>query len=611
MERYRRELWPSKSRYERIFGVVVIVALLGAWFTDLVVLGTSTLSFALLGLRALQAGCVLPMVVGAYRGERPGWQDTARLIFAAGVPSFMILIFTLKPTTIGLQGWTMVAIWFIVGIGVRGPFRAKAIAVGASYVLYLGHLVYVVGRLHDSYAKPNELFTVCVLGAFAAVWSPWYAERNEQARLREHFLRRRVEDEVELRREREAALEIAKDAAEDAERDARRAHARAEGESARRARMVADLSHDLRTPMAAIVGLVDVLHESDMTEEQRAQLDIVRTSNRTLLALLDDILDLSRLEAKKVSLEPTRAPLRATLATPALLQRAVAAKKGIALDLVFGAELPEHAMLDTKRVHQLVTNLVGNAVKFTDKGSVTMTVTLRDATPDGGTLRVEVRDTGIGFTAEQRDQLFERFEQADETIAPRFGGTGLGLAICHALTTLMGGTIGTESTPGEGALFWFEIPLRLAAEPAAAEPRAELPRMRILLAEDNPVNRQVLALMLRSLGQDVTCVADGEAAWSALSSEAFDLALLDLRMPKMAGDEVVRRLRASDGVGRRQYVVALTATASDDDRNRFFEAGLDALYGKPIDSAGLRQLLTVEGERSRLRAAAESGVHAR
>lgn len=517
----------------------------------------------------------------------------------------MILVFTLKPTNVAIQGGTMVALWFIVGAGVRGPFRPKVVALGATYALYLAHLFYVTSSLRDAYGKPNELIAMCVLGAFAAFWSPWYAHRNEQAQLREHFLRRRVEDEVELRRQREAALEVAKDVAEAAEREAKRARERAEGEADRRARLVAELSHDLRTPMAAIVGLVDLLHGSNLSEEQREQLAILRSSNRTLLALLDDILDLSRVEAKQISLAPARVPLRATLGAPALLQRSVAEKKGIELRVVFDADLPEFAMLDTTRVHQLVTNLVGNAVKFTEKGSVTMTVTLRDPTPEGGTLRVEIQDTGIGFSEDQRDRLFERFEQADDTIAPRFGGSGLGLAICRGLVELMGGAIGAESRPGDGSLFWFEVPLRRgeAEEVPPVAPRAELARMRVLLAEDDPVSREVLALMLRSLGQDVVCVTDGEAAWRELSSTHFDLALVDLRMPRMSGDEVVRRLRASEGNGVRQHVVALTATASEEERRRFFEAGLDALYPKPIDAAGLRRLLTVEGERSRARAA--------
>jgi CheY-like chemotaxis protein len=278
------------------------------------------------------------------------------------------------------------------------------------------------------------------------------------------------------------------------------------------------------------------------------------------------------------------------------------------MKLEFDPKLPRFALVDPARLQQILINLLGNALKFTQSGSVTLKAEPRLWAGRRGTLRVEVVDTGIGFSEEQGARLFQRFSQAEASTAQRFGGSGLGLSICKGLVTLMNGSIGATSEVGEGACFWFEIPIEESAPPSDGKELAHVPVMRVLLAEDNPVNQMVLSLMLQKLGQTVRVASDGQEALRLLTTERFDMAILDVQMPLMDGDEVTRRLRSLSGRSSMTYIVALTAGATAEQMDKYKAAGVDAVYTKPIDIDRLRRLLAKEGVRATVRVGARRAM---
>jgi signal transduction histidine kinase/AmiR/NasT family two-component response regulator len=617
--RCAEEAWPAHARYNRVFGLSCGAVMLLAWSTDVAILGVTPFALGLLALRVVHALTMLPLLVGAFRPRRPPWFERAQLLVVAGVPALLVVLITLKPTTIAIQGWTMVFAWVVLGLGVHAPLRKKLWLGLATYLLYAAHLAYVVGRLHGAYAKPNEIVSILLVGALGVFWAPFVPHRTDEGRLQEHRLRAQLEAEVELRREREQALEVTKDAAQQAEREAMAQKARAE-EAASEARaaaktaerearlrtaLLANMSHDLRTPMAGILGLVELMHATALSEEQRGYIETIRASNQTLLSLLNDILDFSRIDEGKLPILRVPAALAHTLRAPADLLRATAERKGLSFSVEIAGDLPAHALIDPVRVQQILLNLLGNAVKFTDRGGVTYRAWMkqgppaRSALPVGpqsqSTLCLEVSDTGIGFSEEQAAKLFDRFQQAEDSIGHKYGGSGLGLSICKGLVALMDGTIAAEGIPHGGARFRVELPVEEAVPPSVLADAAEVPSMRVLLAEDNPVNQMVLSLMLKSLGQSVSVAGEGRHALRMLLENRYDLAILDMQMPGLNGDEVVRTLRACSAATNVIHVVALTAGATPEERQKYFEAGVDAIYVKPIDLNGLRHLLVKEG----------------
>jgi CheY-like chemotaxis protein/anti-sigma regulatory factor (Ser/Thr protein kinase) len=278
-----------------------------------------------------------------------------------------------------------------------------------------------------------------------------------------------------------------------------------------------------------------------------------------------------------------------TFATPA-------AEKGLRLTADVAADLPEALRGDALRLRQVLTNLVGNAIKFTAAGGVTLAAAAADA-PDGVRLHLTVRDTGIGIEPAAQARIFDAFEQADGSTTRRFGGTGLGLAISRRLIDMMGGRVWVESAPGAGSAFHVEVVLPRAARPAehaAAAPAPARRRLRILLAEDHPVNQKVATRMLERDGHAVTVVGDGPAAVAAAAADEFDVVLMDVQMPEMDGLEATRAIRRHEAGGRlRVPIVAMTAHAMDGDRERCLAAGMDAYVSKPIDRTRLAAVLDV------------------
>lgn len=585
--------WEAEARSDRWVAGAGGAALLLAWISDLMLLGPTPQAFVLLGVRLLGVTMLVPSLVASLAKRPPERIDRARLFLVASALPVLALI-AINPTSLAADGWGMVATWTLLAIWANVPLVSKTAMLGSSYLLFLVQLWLVMKQRGPAYGHTSEVVTVVVCGAMAVLALPWLPHRTERHRLRELASRLRLEQEIRLREQREREAREAEARADRAAVLARQAAHKAQEEARLRTELFANMSHDLRTPMAGILGIVELMQDTPLTEEQAGFIATIRASNQTLLSLLDDVIDFARIEEGKLPIAPVTVPLAETLLRPAELMRVTAERKQLRLHVDLSSGLPRHVKLDPLRVQQVLLNLLGNAVKFTQHGSVTLRASMRGL-EGSRTLRVEVEDTGIGFTEAQQERLFRRFSQADDKTVHKFGGSGLGLSICKSLVELMGGRIGAERRAEQGALFWFELPIEASEAPVAAEHGPSLPQLRVLLAEDNPVNQLVVSTMLKKLGQSVTLASDGEQALRLLLEESFDLAIVDMQMPLMNGDELVRHVRRSAEPASKVRIVALTAAAEPEKRAEFLAAGVDAVYTKPIDMSGLRHLVQVEG----------------
>ncbi|MBL8307408.1 MAG: response regulator [Rubrivivax sp.] len=382
------------------------------------------------------------------------------------------------------------------------------------------------------------------------------------------------------------------------ERQLSRAKAAAEAANEAKSQFLANMSHEIRTPLNAVLGLNELLLHSTLNAEQRHQAELVRSSGLLLLALINDILDLSRIEAGHLAL--ARAPFEpAQLASEVMdLLRERAQAKQLAFELVLDEGLPARLVGDGVRVRQVLFNLVGNALKFTDTGRVTVTLGAQPAVEGQVLLRVAVADTGIGIPPAALPTLFERFTQADSTTARRHGGSGLGLAITRELVQRMGGDVVVHSQPGQGSVFVATVACalptqdgqpELAAEVAAAPAAAT--GLSVLVAEDNPVNQELMAAVLQRLGHSARIVDNGHEALAAAREGGHDVVLMDMQMPEMDGLAATRAIRALPGPAGRVPIVAMTANARSEDRDACLAAGMDDYLPKPIDLQAVAAVL--------------------
>ena len=369
------------------------------------------------------------------------------------------------------------------------------------------------------------------------------------------------------------------------------AHEHAEAANAAKSRFLAVMSHELRTPLNGVLGMAQTLKASDLNDSQLEQVDILVDSGKTLMALLNDVLDMSRIEAGKVELAPSPASLKDTVERVINTYSPLASDKNIGLRYDLDESAEPVMLFDVLRVYQCLSNLVSNAVKFTEKGSVRIRVSAELRKGGGYVVRCEVRDTGIGMTKSVMDRLFEAYSQADAMTARRYGGSGLGLSISRRLAELMGGSISVSSQEGEGSTFimTFKAEEVLQEAPHAIETSAvilaeedeSLPGLHILLVDDHPVNRKVARLFLEPFGFIITEAADGQEALD-LDMSRFDLVLMDLNMPKLGGLEATRIFRATESAERHLPIIALTADAMKDQVEACYAAGMDAHLAKPI-----------------------------
>ena len=385
--------------------------------------------------------------------------------------------------------------------------------------------------------------------------------------------------------------------------------ARALAEAATRAKseFLAVMSHEIRTPMNAILGFADILARTGLDTEQRHSVDTVREAAEALMRVINDILDYSRIEAGRIELEQADFAPDSVLAGVVDTLRPAAAERGLSLRATVEPEVPAWLRGDAYRLRQVLLNLVGNAVKFTWRGSIGVRLLHEEDCGGSARLRFEVEDTGVGIPREIQPHLFERFTQADSSVSRKYGGSGLGLSICKRLVELMGGAIGVDSEPGRGSTFWFAVTLprgKETAPVAVALPGAPANAgigSRLLVVDDNAANRQLAQILLEDAGYRVDGVDSGAAALEAVASQDYALVLMDVQMPGMDGYEATRRLRDA---GHGLPIVALTAGVTDEDVSRSRAAGMNAHLAKPIDRQALLRAVASWTSQAELKAVA-------
>tara|TARA_R110002124_G_scaffold153244_2_gene320274 strand:+ start:14056 stop:15705 length:1650 start_codon:yes stop_codon:yes gene_type:complete len=400
-----------------------------------------------------------------------------------------------------------------------------------------------------------------------------------------------------------------------------RAHKAAEAASASKSTFLANMSHEIRTPLNGIMGLAQVLEGADLDPQCREHVATILDCGKTLMALLNDVLDLSKIEAGKFDIVASDANVEHLFRRQLKLWKPLAEEKGLTLTLTFDAELPAELSFDQIRVQQCISNLVSNAIKFTDQGRVEIFVSAAPQ-PDGDHLVViNVADTGPGMDAETLSLLFQPFVQADQTTQRKHGGTGLGLSITRRLAELMGGTVSATSEPGRGSTFSISfraapaqvrnrtVELDHANQTNDAREYLKFSNLRVLLVDDLPINRQIASLFLQPFNIRIVEAANGVEALAALELDSFDVVLLDVHMPVMDGPTTIQQIRDSGQSWATIPVIVLTADAMSGDRKRYFGMGMDGYLSKPLAERDLVSEIACVVSAARARCASSKKWH--